>query len=123
MVIGIPHPRLTMRGTLFAIAIVGSLLVLHDSVVMSGPSVYVPVSASVAGVFALGGMRHPWFFLTVLLLFSLSSPTVHDSSGHEMFGGCCWGGWVLGTIAGGITRLFTAWKAANANAQGAGEPR
>lgn len=66
--------------------------------------VYVPVSAVIASLFALGAMRHPWYFLAIAVLLTVALPGVSDSSAHDLFVGCYQGGWSLGALAGWIFR-------------------
>ena len=106
--------RLTVRRMVVAVAIVTGLvtgLAVVDSQILHTPQpVYVAVSASVAALFALGGMRHPWFFLAVVVALYVVLPTTFDSSGHDMFVGCYFLGWAFGSLAGWIIRNLSSRK-------------
>jgi hypothetical protein len=88
--------RRPSRWTVAAAVFVG-VAVTHSQI-------YIFASAVAAGVFALGGIRHPWIFLAVVLLLQIALPTVYDSSAHDLFTGCLAGGWLLGAISGGALR-------------------
>jgi hypothetical protein len=93
-----------VKWTMVAVAITAGLAMVHWQILIASRTVYVPVSAAVAGLFALGAMRHPWFFLAVAVLLWLAMPTVFDSSANDLFVGCYQLSWLLGAIAGKIIR-------------------
>lgn len=98
----------TMRRMMVATATVTCLVAIHWLIVDSHVSepVYLAVSACVAGLFASGAMRQPWFFLAIAVLLWAALPRVSDSSANDMFVGCYRGGWTLGALAGGIMRVL-----------------
>ena len=95
--------RRPSRGVIAAGGVV-VILVIHPMILRASPAVYIVASAVAAGAFALGGMRHPWIFLAVVLLLQIALPTVNDSSAHDLFTGCLAGGWLLGAISGWALR-------------------
>jgi len=97
---------LSVRGVIVVVAIVVCLAITHSSILFPGGPDYVAVSAVVGGFFALGAMRHPWFFLAIVVSLWAVLPSVSDSSAHDLFVGCYQGGWFLGAIAGKIIRRF-----------------
>jgi hypothetical protein len=101
-----PIARLPVRWLLVAAATVVVLATADWLIVdchVSQP-VYVTVSASVGGLFALGAMRDPWFFLAIAVALWVVLPAVSDCSAHDMFVGCYQLGWAIGAIAGKLLR-------------------
>src|SRR5437868_1428446 len=95
-----PRVRPSVSGVIVAVAIVTCLAITHSQILDASKPVWVAASAVVAGWFALGAMRHPWFFLAVVVLVWAILPRVSDSSAHDLFVGCYQFGWFLGAIAG-----------------------
>jgi hypothetical protein len=107
-----PRVWYTVRQALIAMAIVVGLAIVHSQLLTASAPIYVAVSAAVAGVFALGAMRRPIYFLAIAVLLWAVLPRVSDSSAHELFGGCYTLGWTLGALAGTVIRtLRKAWAA------------
>jgi hypothetical protein len=102
---------LVAKKVLIAVAIAAVMAIANWQILHTGPEIYATVSAVVAGVFALGAMRDPWFFLAVAVLTSFACPRVFDSSAHEMFQASYQGGWLLGAIAGKVIRMVRAGRA------------
>ncbi len=80
--------RLIVGRIVLAVATVAGLVVVHSHILHSPPPVWVGASASAAFLFGLGGMRHPWFFLAIVVALIVVLPTVYDSSAHDLFMGC-----------------------------------
>src|SRR5437868_15320290 len=112
----LPRVRFTVRGAMIAVAIAACLAIIHSQIVLANQPISPAVSALVAGLFALGAMRYPWFFLAIAVLLWAALPTVYDSSAHDLFVGCYQGGWCLGAIAGKIMRRCRDCGAAVPNA-------
>jgi hypothetical protein len=96
----------SVRRLLVAVVTVMCLVAIHWLIVNYhvNASVYVAVSSCVAGLFVLGAMRKPWFFLGIAVLLWAALPTVFDSSANDLFVGSYSLGWLLGAFAGGIIR-------------------
>ena len=101
-----PRVWLSVRGVIVAVAIVTCLAITHSQILDVSKPVWVAVSAAVGGLFALGAMRHPWFFLAIVVLLWAILPRIFDSSAHDLFEGCYAFGWFLGAVAGKVIRGF-----------------
>ena len=93
-----------VRGVIIAVAVAAGLAIIDSQILHAGLPISLAVSALVAGLFALGAMRHPCYFLAIAVLLWAALPTVYDSSAHDLFVGCYQGGWCLGAITGKIMR-------------------
>ncbi len=100
----LPRARFMIRRVIVAVALVICLAATDELILFASEPVYVAVSAVVAGLFGLGAMRHPWFFLAVVIVLRLGFPDVSDSSAHSMFVGSYVLGWAFGAPAGWIIR-------------------
>jgi len=103
--------RLTVRRMVVAaVAMVIVLAVVHSLILDAPKPVYLTVSVSVAALLGLGGIRHPRFFLAIVVALIMVLPRVYDSSAHEMFGGCVVLSWAFGALAGWTIRSFSKWR-------------
>ncbi len=101
-----PRAWFPARGVAAWVALVAGMAALDSLVVLVHHwPLAVAISAGVAGLFALGGIRRPWFFGGVVLALMVALPPVHDSSAHDLFGRSVALAWLAGAGAGGISRL------------------
>jgi hypothetical protein len=100
----IPRLRFSASWVIVAVAIAALLVLAESLIAHTRQEVYLPVSSIVAGVFALGAMRQPRFFLAIAVMVWVALPRTFDSSSHDMFEGAYQLGWILGAIAGKVMR-------------------
>jgi hypothetical protein len=62
------------------------------------------VSGVIAGVFAFGAIRRPWYFLAIAMLIGVFLPPGWRIA-HQLFRTCIMLGWAIGTIGGMVMRL------------------
>jgi hypothetical protein len=91
-----------------AVAIAAVVVVVDGMIWHTGPEIYATASAVAAGVFALGAMRAPWFFLATAVLANVASPRVFDCSAHDLFQASYQMSSILGAVAGKVIRMVRA---------------
>ncbi len=100
-----PRPHMTIRRWMIITAFIA--LVCWA---MSGEPLFVTVSATTGGLFGLGAIHHPWFFLAMAVSLSLLLPSACGSAANDFLAGCCLIGWLLGAIASMIIRCVKRGK-------------
>jgi hypothetical protein len=96
-----PLPRMTTRRWMIVVASIALLCSTTSRQPLDDT-----VSAAAGGLFAIGAMRHPWFFLAMAVsLCAVVSRTSSGGGANHFLMGCYLLVWLWGAIAGMIIRM------------------